>query len=95
MMHQDSLKPAAIRFMLKHLQESARLSGYFLPVCSVMSQYNGTKFTMEVKSLHRCYILNLRKNFLEMLVSLFTLQNCCNLQTHTLIYQRFEHTYYA
>ena len=30
MMHQDSLKPAAIRFTLEHLQESARRSGYFL-----------------------------------------------------------------
>ena len=28
---QDSLKPAAIRFTLERLQESARLSGYFLP----------------------------------------------------------------
>ena len=32
MMHQDSLKPAAIRFTLERLQESARRSGYFLPV---------------------------------------------------------------
>jgi len=31
MMYQDSLEPAAIRFMLKRLQESARRSGYFLP----------------------------------------------------------------
>jgi len=31
MMHQGSLKPAAIRFALKHLQESARRLGYFLP----------------------------------------------------------------
>ena len=31
MMHQDSLKPVAIRFVLKPLQESARQSGYFLP----------------------------------------------------------------
>ena len=31
MMHQDSLKPAAIRFTLECLQESARRSGYFLP----------------------------------------------------------------
>ena len=31
MMHQDSLEPAAIRFTLKRLQESARESGYFLP----------------------------------------------------------------
>ena len=31
MMHQDSLEPAAIQFKLKHLQESARRSGYFLP----------------------------------------------------------------
>jgi len=31
MMHQDSLEPAAIRFTLERLQESARLSGYFLP----------------------------------------------------------------
>jgi len=31
MMHQDSLEPAAIRFTLQHLQESARQSGYFLP----------------------------------------------------------------
>jgi len=30
MMHQDSLKPAAIRFMLERLQESAWGSGYFL-----------------------------------------------------------------
>ena len=30
-MHQDSLKPAAIWFMLNCLQESARRSGYFLP----------------------------------------------------------------
>ena len=30
MMYQDSLEPAAIRFMLEHLQESARQSGYFL-----------------------------------------------------------------
>jgi len=30
MMHRDSLEPAAIRFMLEHLQESARQSGYFL-----------------------------------------------------------------
>ena len=31
MMHQDSLEPAAIRFLLERLQESARRSGYFLP----------------------------------------------------------------
>jgi len=31
MMHRDSLEPAAIRFTLEHVQESARLSGYFLP----------------------------------------------------------------
>jgi len=31
MMHQDSLEPAAIRFTLERLQESARRSGYFLP----------------------------------------------------------------
>jgi len=30
-MHQDSLEPAAIRFMLERLQEPARRSGYFLP----------------------------------------------------------------
>ena len=30
MMHQDSLEPAAIQFMLECLQESARRSGYFL-----------------------------------------------------------------
>jgi len=30
MIHQDSLEPAAIRFMLKRLQESAKESGYFL-----------------------------------------------------------------
>ena len=29
MMHQDSLEPAAIRFTLERLQESARQSGYF------------------------------------------------------------------
>ena len=32
MMYQDSLEPAAIRFTLERLQESARRSGYFLPV---------------------------------------------------------------
>ena len=31
MMHQDSLEPATIQFMLERLQESARQSGYFLP----------------------------------------------------------------
>jgi len=31
MMHQDSLEPAAIRFTLERLQESARQSGHFLP----------------------------------------------------------------
>ena len=31
MMHQDSLKPAAIQFTLEYLQESARRSRYFLP----------------------------------------------------------------
>ena len=31
MMHQDSFEPAAIRFTPKHLKESARRSGYFLP----------------------------------------------------------------
>ena len=31
MMHQDSLEPTAIRFMLERLQESARRSGCFLP----------------------------------------------------------------
>ena len=31
MMHQDSLEPAAIQFMLERLQESVRQSGYFLP----------------------------------------------------------------
>ena len=31
MMHQDSLEPAAIRFTLERLQESAKRSGYFLP----------------------------------------------------------------
>ena len=31
MMHQGSLEPAAIRFTLEHLQESASQSGYFLP----------------------------------------------------------------
>jgi len=30
-MHQDSLEPAAIRFTLERLQESAGRSGYFLP----------------------------------------------------------------
>ena len=30
MMHQDSLEPAAIRFTLERLQESARLNGEFL-----------------------------------------------------------------
>ena len=34
MMHQDSLEPAAIRFTLECLQESARQSGYFLPAFS-------------------------------------------------------------
>jgi len=34
MMHQDSLEPAAIRFTLEHLQESAMRSGYFLPAFS-------------------------------------------------------------
>jgi len=29
MMYQDSLEPAAIRFTLERLQESARRSGYF------------------------------------------------------------------
>jgi len=32
MMHQDSLEPATIRFTLERLQESARQSGYFLPL---------------------------------------------------------------
>jgi len=32
---QDSLEPAAIRFMLERLQESARRSGYFLPAFSM------------------------------------------------------------
>jgi len=32
MMHQDSFEPAAIQFMLENLQESARQSGYSLPV---------------------------------------------------------------
>ena len=32
MMHQNSLEPAAIRFTLESLQESARRSGYFLLV---------------------------------------------------------------
>ena len=31
MMHQDILEPAAIRFTLESLQESARQSGDFLP----------------------------------------------------------------
>jgi len=31
MMQQDSLEPAAIRFTLERLQDSARRSGYFLP----------------------------------------------------------------
>ena len=31
MMNQDSLDPAAIRFTLERLQESARQSGHFLP----------------------------------------------------------------
>ena len=30
MMHQDSLEPAAIRFTLERLQESARRSGYVI-----------------------------------------------------------------
>jgi len=30
MMHQDNLEPAAIRFTLERLQESARQSGHFL-----------------------------------------------------------------
>ena len=30
-MHQDSLEPAAIRLMLKRLQESAKQLEYFLP----------------------------------------------------------------
>jgi len=34
-MHQASLEPAAIRFMLECLQESARRSGYFLPDFSI------------------------------------------------------------
>ena len=34
MIQKDSLKPAAIRFMLKCLQESARQSGYFLSAFS-------------------------------------------------------------
>jgi len=42
MMHQDTLKPAAIQFTLEHLQESARQSGYFLPaffMCIFISTY--------------------------------------------------------
>ena len=38
MMHQDSLKPSAIRFTLERLQESARRSGYIL----LKSQQNQT-----------------------------------------------------
>ena len=34
MMHRDSLEPAAIRFTLERLQESARQPGYFLPAFS-------------------------------------------------------------
>ena len=37
MMHQDSLEPAAIRFTLERLQESAGRSGYFLPACIFIS----------------------------------------------------------
>ena len=41
MMHQDSLEPAAIRFRLERLQESARRSGYFLPA---FFMYNNTVY---------------------------------------------------
>ena len=45
MMHQDSIEPAAIRFMLERLQESARQSGYFLPAYVVqMINYNFKDF---------------------------------------------------
>ena len=42
MMHQDSLKPAAIRFTLERLQESARRSGYFLPAFFIGSDIEAT-----------------------------------------------------
>ena len=40
MMHQDSLKPAAIQFTLERLQESARRSGYFLTAFSSQVLYD-------------------------------------------------------
>ena len=40
MMHQDSLEPAAIRFTLECLQESARRSGYFLPAETLVEWSN-------------------------------------------------------
>jgi len=39
MMHQDSLEPAAIWFVLERLQESARRSGYFLPTFFINRGY--------------------------------------------------------
>ena len=38
MMHQDSLEPAAIRFTLERLQESARRSGCSLPAFSFIGK---------------------------------------------------------
>ena len=45
MMHQDSLEPAAIRFTLERLQESARRSGYFLPAFFMHLYQNKQKKT--------------------------------------------------
>ena len=49
MMHQDRLEPAAIRFTLEHLQESARQSGYFLPHVFIST---GALLTATVLWLH-------------------------------------------
>jgi len=52
MMHQDSLEPTAIRFMFERLQESARRSGYFLPVFSCINMFEKEKLSLTTLS-HR------------------------------------------
>ena len=59
MMHQGSHEPAAIRFTLDRLQESARRSGYFLPAFFHVD-YIGFKYgrpNMHENKVASCYAL--------------------------------------
>ena len=46
MMHQDSLEPAAIRFTLERLQESARRSGYAFISTGILKYFLWSRFLL-------------------------------------------------